>query len=305
MNKVFDIKVHNDFILKARIWDTEEVLKKAVLVICHGMAEHIDRYDKFAQFLADEGYIVIGYDQRGHGKTIIEPDDIGYMSDVNNFNTLLEDLNFVINEVKNTYNLPVFLLGHSMGSFLAQRYSQLYGSNVSGIIYSGTSLNKGLMINVGHLLSKFIVKTKGRRYRSELIHKLSFEAFNKKYNKYKETPVDWLSRDKTVCKDYIKDDMCGAIFTASYYMDLISGFKSIYKNINNTYASLKILIISGTADPVGNYGKGPTSYYNKLVKLGIEDIEIKLYHEARHEILNEINKIEVFNDILSWLNERT
>lgn len=305
MFKDYNIKVQDNLWLKGVIWEKEEVLKKAVVIICHGMAEHIMRYDNFGSFLADNGYIVIGYDQRGHGRTIVSPDDIGYMSDVNHFNTLIEDLKIVTTEVKNNYNLPIFILGHSMGSFISQRFSQLYGELVDGIIFSGTSLNKGLMINIGHILSKFIVRSKGRRYRSGLIHKLSFESFNKKYNKNKNTEVDWLSRDKEVCENYVLDDMCGAIFPASYYMDLISGFKAIYKNINNTLPRLKVLIVSGTADPVGNYGKGPSNYYNKLLGVGLKDVEIRLYDQARHEILNETNKEEVYNDILNWLNRKS
>lgn len=304
MSKEYDIKNQSNITLKGILWEKEDVLKKAVIIICHGMAEHINRYDDFANFLSDDGYIVIGYDQRGHGKTVIQPDDIGYMSDKDNFDAMLEDLNLVVTEVKNLYTLPIFIIGHSMGSFISQRYAQKYGSSVDGIIFSGTSLNKGLMINVGHILSKMIVKLKGRKYRSNLLHKLSFESFNKKFKKDNNTPVDWLSRDEEVCKQYIEDDMCGAIFTASYYMDLISGFKAIHKNINRTFPALKILIISGTEDPVGNYGKGPTNYYKKLKKIGLEDIEMNLYAQARHEILNEINKDEVYNDILSWLNRK-
>ena len=157
------------------------------------------------------------------------------------------------------------------------------------------------MIESGYLLARAIVRYKGRRHRSKLLHNLSFGAYNKAFTPNR-TEFDWLSRDEKAVDAYVEDEYCGQVFTASFFKDLLKGFKNISRNIEIIPNEMPILIISGDMDPVGAKGKNVTKLYNTLVKTGIIDVTLKLYPNGRHEMLNEINKSEVYNDVLVWLN---
>lgn len=304
MSKInWEISLSQEGLVKGFIWQTD-VPKKGIVLICHGMAEHIGRYDDFANFLSQNGYLVYGYDQRGHGMSLSSMDDMGYMSDIDNFKILVSDVSEIVNFLSEKHpDLPIYLFGHSMGSFVSQRYIELFGSTIDGCILSGSTLNKGFLINTGHFLAKMIVKFKGRRYRSQLLHKLSFGAYNKAF-KPTRTDYDWLSRDEKIVDSYNQDEYCGQVFTASFFQDLLQGFKDIYRNIEIIPNDLPILIFSGAKDPVGNAGKNVHKLYDKLVQTGIKDIQFKLYPEGRHEMLNEINREEVYQDVLNWLNHQ-
>lgn len=301
MKKIkIDIEVSNDFAVKGSIWEPET--KKAILVICHGMAEHIERYHDFASFLANNGYVVIGYDQRGHGQTASTIDNIGYMSDTNNINILVADLFEVIEFSKKKYNLPIFLLGHSMGSFISLNYIQHYGNEINGVILSGSTINQGLVLNLGILLSKLIMKIKGRKHKSKFIHNLVIKPYNNVF-KPNRTSSDWLSRDENIVDAYVNDEYCGGTFSVSFYHDLFTNFKSIYRRLSFIPGELPIYLFSGALDPVGGLGKNITKLYNLLKKHNIKDFEFKLYKDGRHEMLNEINKEEVYDDVLIWLDK--
>ena len=303
MHKEFSFKTKDNFQLEGFVWE-HNTTKKATLVICHGMAEHILRYDEFASFLALQGYVVVGYDQRGHGRTLKNPEDIGYMSDDDHFMQLVNDLSEIVNYSKSLNDkLPIFILGHSMGSFVLERVLTLNKVQIDGAIISGSNLNKGLKYFFGKKIIKMIVKKNGRRYRSKFVNNLSIGSFNKKF-KPANTNVDWLSSDPKVCQAYVDDELCGAIFPASYYMDLINGFKAINNNLNNISKSLPILIFSGEDDPVGLFGKGIKKLYDRLLNIGVKDLTFTLYPNGRHEMLNEVNKITVYNDVFEWLNSR-
>jgi alpha-beta hydrolase superfamily lysophospholipase len=305
MKKVsFDINLSQDGNVKGFIWEDEQTPKKGIVLIIHGMAEHIDRYDAFASFLSTQGFVVCGYDQRGHGKSLKSLDNIGYMSDIDNFKILVSDVYEVSNCIKSKYpDLPFYLFGHSMGSFVSQRFIEIYGTTIDGVILSGSSLNKGFAINAGLQLAKIITKFKGRRYRSKLMHNLSFGAYNKAFTPNR-TDVDWLSRDEKTVDNYANDDLCGNIFTVSFYKDLLEGFKNIYRNFEIIPNELPVYIFSGDKDPVGGQGKAVTKLFQRFIKTGIKNVEFKLYPEGRHEMLNELNKDEVYNDVLNWLNKQ-
>lgn len=301
MKKDFELQVTKEIILKGLIY-TPTNAPKGIVVICHGMAEHINRYDHFMSFLENNDYIVVGYDQRGHGKTAGSVENCGYMDDDDNFEALVSDLYKVICYTKQMYNeLPVFLLGHSMGSFVSQRYIELYAHSIQGVILSGSSFNQGLFITLGNWIASLITKLKGRRHVSNFINDLSLGSYNKKFNPA-PTGVEWLSRDEENNKKYVADEYCGMVFTVSYFKDLTKGFKTIKQNIELINNDLPIYIFSGDNDPVGEYGKGTTLLYTKLKKVGVKDLTLKLYKEGRHEMLNEINKDEVYSNIVEWLN---
>ena len=302
MKKIdYELPVSEGYVLKGHIWENES--PKAVVMLCHGMAEHIARYDDFATFLANNGYIVVGYDQRGHGATAGSVENLGYMSDNDNFVALVEDLHETNKMVKEKYpNLKIFLLGHSMGSFVSQRYIQLYSDTIDGVILSGSALNKGLLFKVGYKLAKHICKKHGRKYHSELMNNMSFGSYNKKF-KPNRTEYDWLSRNEENVNKYIADPYCGTLFTVSFFMDMIHLFLIMGPDFANVRKDLPIYIMSGEMDPVGSMGKATKKLAEEYKKNGVSDVELKLYPEGRHEMLNEINREEVYQNVLNWINK--
>lgn len=304
----------NNFILKSKdemnIYVNKWILKnnikpKAVVQIAHGMAEHIDRYNSFSKALTNEGYIVYGNDHRGHGKTAGSPENLGYFADDNGWNLVVEDMHELTKVIRKEYaGLPVFLIGHSMGSFLSRSYIQRYGNDINGVILSGTGGNTGILGNVGIFLAGHEMKKMGKRFRSKKLDKLSFGSFNKTF-KPNRTNFDWLSRDAEEVNKYIEDKLCGEIFTAGFFYDMLSGLRDLNKkeNIRKIPKELPIYFISGDKDPVGKNTKGVLQAINSYKKVGIYDISYKFYKDARHEILNELNKEEVYIDIIEWLDK--
>lgn len=277
---------------------------KGIINIAHGMAESAIRYKRFARILVDNGFIVYASDHRGHGLTCSNIEDLGYICDNDGFHTMVEDLKEINNFIKEEKpNLPIIIMGHSMGSFLTQRYIEEYGDTVNGAIISGTNGNPSLMLNFGIFISSIEMRIRGRKAKSKLLDGMIFGTYNKRIHKNK-TRVDWLTRDEEEVEKFINDPYCGTVFTTSFFYDLMKGLKITHKeeNLNKIPKSLPILIFSGDADPVGRYGKGVDNLINLYKSLGIKNLHYKIYKDGRHEMLNEINKDEVFEDIINWLN---
>jgi alpha-beta hydrolase superfamily lysophospholipase len=276
---------------------------KGTIEIIHGMAEHRKRYDAFASFLASQGFITYIYDQRGHGETAGTLENVGYMSDIDNFKVLVDDSRIVSEYIKQENpNLPIFVFGHSMGSFITQRFAELYGKTVNGVILCGSNYTKSALYSLGIFIARIITKSKGRNYRSKFVNNLSFGSYNKPF-KPNRTDFDWLSVNEANVDKYIADEWCGAMFSVSYFMDLLRGFKDIASNYEVISPELPIYLIAGSMDPVGNLSKGVIKLEKVLKKNFIKDVSMKLYEGKRHEILNEDNKEEVYNDVLTWLEK--
>lgn len=285
-------------------WRTDKKkASKAVIQIAHGMQEHAERYREFARFLADNNINVYANDHRGHGKTAGSEDNLGYFADENGWYTVVENM-FELTTIIKEENpgLPVFLLGHSMGSFLARTYIYTYPEQLDGVILSATGGDPGLIGKIGITLAKREVKTRGGKTKSTFLHNLTCGDFNKKF-KPNRTDYDWLTRDYRIVDKYIKDPFCGGIFTARFYYDLIYGVNEIHKksNIEKIPEDLPVYMFSGEMDPLGNFGKAVTQLYKTYKKAGISDVEYKLYKKGRHEMFNEINKEEVYTDLLEWV----
>lgn len=279
---------------------------KGVVQIAHGMAETALRYDYFANKLTDEGYIVYANDHRGHGKTSENKEKLGFVGDSDGFFLMISDmkeLNDIIREENK--DLKIILFGHSMGSFLSQRYMQLYGDTIDGLILSGSNGKPKFITKVGKFIAKIEMKLKGRKAKSPLMDKLSFGGFNKRFPDAK-TDYDWICGNEEEVKKYIEDDYCGFIETTSFYYDLINGIWSIHEgeNFNNIRKDVPIYIFSGEDDPVGDFGKGVRNLYELYKGAGVYDLDYKLYKSGRHEMLNEKNKDEVIENIISWINKR-
>ncbi|MCU9813420.1 alpha/beta hydrolase [Paraclostridium sp. AKS81] len=276
-----------------------------IVQISHGMSEEAGRYKRFANYLTDNGYIVYINDHRGHGKSAENINRIGILAEKDGIHCIVKDLN-KLTKIINTENngLPIFLFSHSMGSFAAQKYIIDYSEDIDGVILSGTNGLHGIEVDLGFLVAKVMSKIQGREKKAYLIDKLAFGGFNKKF-KPNKSEFDWLSRDFKEVEKYIENEYCGVVFSNGYFYDLFKLFKEI-RNINNLKkinSKLPIYIFAGDKDPVGKFGKGITKLYENYKKVGIENVEFKLYSGGRHEMLNEINKDEVINDTINWIKQ--
>lgn len=294
---------HDVFVHK---WLADAIPPKAVLQLSHGMAEHILRYDSFAQALVAKGIFVYGHDHRGHGKTGEKNGLLGFFADDNGFERVVEDVKEINEYIHKQYpDTPIYLLGHSMGSFIVRRFVQRFQGQVDGVILSGTGGNPGLMGKIGKKLAKSQVRKLGNRTESQLMNKLTFGSYNKKIPKV-ETDFDWLTRDQQEIQRYIDDPHCGYVSTAGFFYDLLFGLDIIHKDneVKKIEKELPFFFISGEQDPVGNYTKGVIGVIKQFRKCGMVDIDYTFYQEGRHELLNEINKQEVINDIIHWLEAK-
>ncbi len=276
---------------------------KGVVQIAHGMAETAARYESFADELTKDGFIVYANDHRGHGKTAGEIEKLGELGE-DGFNSMVEDMHRLNDIIKEeNFNLPVFLFGHSMGSFLTQRYICLYGRELKGVIVTGTCGAQGIIIDIGRLIAKSEIKKIGRSGKSNKLYKLIFGSYNNSF-KPNRTAFDWLSRDNKEVDKYIVDPFCGTVMTAGFFNDFLGGLKSIENKveIKNVPIDLPIYIFAGDKDPVGKNGKGVLKLVKAYKKNGIKDLTYKLYKDGRHEMLNETNKEEVIGDVIKWLN---
>lgn len=286
----------------SRSWVSGETAPKAVLEIAHGMAEHSARYDAFAAFMAEQGYAVYMNDHAGHGRSA---QISGHFADENGWENVVGDLNALMDQAaENHPGLPLFLMGHSMGSFLSRSFLTRYGQRLSGCILCGT-MGQNPGVKPGKALASLQCRVRGPRSRGKLIDKLSSAGYNKRY----ENPVNqfaWLSRDEEVCKAFAADKMCGFAFTAAGYRDLFTGLEEISSPrwAAAVPKDLPIYLVAGADDPVGNYGEGPKQVADMLRAAGVKNVELKLYPGMRHELLNELGKEQVYSDILDWLEKR-
>jgi len=296
---------HNQIEIYIHEWKPK-IAPTCLVVIAHGMGEHGGRYGMLADRLTDRGYAVYAPDHRGHGCTAGSKDNFGHFADNNGWNLVIEDLRAVIDRIhKEHTNLPIILYGHSMGSLISRRFIQLYGDKVDGVILSGTSQDPGFTGNIGKLVALWEIKKSGLTTHSPLLTKLLFGGFNKHFRPTR-TPYDWLNRDNLEVDKYLSDEWVGKTFSAGFFYDLITGVNELNKRQQflKTPKHLPIHIISGEQDPVSNFTKGAFQLYTRFRKIGLEDVTIKVYNDARHEIIHELNREEVFADIINWIRKR-
>jgi alpha-beta hydrolase superfamily lysophospholipase len=282
-------------------WTVEQ--PKAIVHIIHGMSEHGARYEHFANALNKANYSAYASDLRGHGKTAGGIENIGFFAESDGWNTVIQDIVKITNEIKAKHpDLPIFILGHSMGSLLARNIAYIEPNLVNGHIFSGTSGHPGWKGVLGKPMAKAATQILGKRKKSKSLMKATFAGFNKKIEN-KRTDQDWLTRDDKIVDAYINDPYCSQIFTNQFFYDLATGVLDVSKqsNINKVNKSTPVLFISGEMDPVGKYGKGVLSIFRKFEKAAIQELEIKLFQGGRHEILNEINKEEVYEFVITWI----
>jgi len=279
---------------------------KAILQIAHGMGEHAGRYAGLAEELGMHGYAVFANDHRGHGHTASSAEDVGYFDHGGHFweDTQNDLMMMTAIARKDHPGIPLFMMGHSMGSFLTRDYITNSSLQLQGAILSGTAGDPGSLARVGRWLSGLISMIFGRGNRSEFLRRISFGKYAASV-KPMRTPADWLSREEAVVNAYIDDPRCGLTFTSGFWMDLLDGIQRINKSSTyvNTPPELPMYLFAGESDPVGDYGKGVKDVYDLYKKVGVKDLTLKLYPGARHETLNETNRDEVVADLIDWLDQ--
>ncbi len=281
----------------------KETSPMAVVQISHGMAEHVSRYDEFAKILVKNGFSVYGNDHRGHGKTANIIENIGFFASENGWFKVSEDMFKLTQIIKNENpNIPVFLLGHSMGALLSQTYAIFHSCEMDGIVLSGLSGDLGFLRNIAIFIAKIIAKFHHKETPSPFLNNLSFGKFNKNFSPVR-THFDWLTRDSQIVDNYVNDIFCGGIFSVGFFQDLLTGLSFVHKteNLQKIRKNLPYFLLSGAKDPVTKNGKSISEWILKLKKVKIENISHKIYADCRHEILNEINRQEIYFDIINWL----
>lgn len=290
--------------LNVIIWETEKE-PIGVLQIVHGMAEYIDRYDNFAKYMTEHGFNVIGHDHLGHGHSVSDERDYGFFAEENGDKIIIEDMHSVTQYAREKWEeLPNFILGHSMGSFCLRQYLTKYSNDVFGAIIMGTGWIPSAAALLGKTIATNTCKSKGSHTVNPLLIKLTLEPYNKPFAPAR-TNCDWLSRDEKQVDLYVNDKLCGFDFTAGAYKDFFTILEKIAKNrqLIGMRKSLPILITSGSVDPVG--GKKACEKLNAQYKrCGIDDVTLKLWENDRHEILNELDKNDVYDYIYNWLKSK-
>lgn len=279
---------------------------RGVVQIEHGVLEYIRRYDDFMQTLASHGFVAAGDDHLGHGRTVKDETELGYFGPENGWSLVVGDIHRLRRQLKADYpDVPHILFGHSMGSFLVRTYAILNGDELDGLIVCGTGNQAAPLVLAGKAAAALEKRVHGPQYRSERLNNLIFGAYNVKFGETR-TPNDWLCRDEAVVDAYTADPLCGGIPTVGLVYEMMRGiaFVTREKNVARMPDDLPVLLISGACDPVGDHGKGVTRAYHLMLSAGQKDVTLKLYPEGRHEILNELNKEEVYQDVLDWIEKR-
>ncbi|WP_082472177.1 alpha/beta hydrolase [Paenibacillus bovis] len=283
-------------------WLPDQQPVHAVIQISHGMAETARRYHRLAQSLTAQGYAVYANDHRGHGLTAATPEDIGDPGE-DGFYWMEEDLAMLSGWIHEQYAaLPLYILGHSMGSFIVQKLMYDHPDLYDGFILSGTNGPRGLL-QVGERLALLQRRLRGPLHRSMLLNALVFGPFNRGLPRPRATRFDWLSRDPEEVALFINDPYCAQLASVRFYVHFFQLLIEIHQpaHMQRIPKDKPVYLFSGDRDPVGGYGKGVRKLYEQYQRLQLSDVEMKLYPDARHETLNDTNRDEVTADILDWL----
>ena len=275
---------------------------KAVVLIHHGMAEHIGRYADYVRHLTEKGYAVFMHDMANHGKSNQDPKLLGYFGEKDGYKNLVKDLKSVYDLAKKEFpDKKIFVYGHSMGSFIVRCFDYAYPGASDASVYMGTG-GSNPAAGMGKAISNLIASVKGSTYKSKMLDKMTFGSYNKRTEK--KTPFDWLTRDEAIVQNYINDEYCGFLFSAKGMNDLV--MLNVWANsaewYNTVEKDLPILVVAGAEDPVGAYSKGINEIGDKLKATNHSRVTVKLFPGGRHEILNETNKQEVYEYIDAFLD---
>lgn len=283
--------------LDYRLW-LPEGEPRAVIQLVHGMAEHIDRYDQAARAFAAAGFAVVGHTHLGHGASARIK---GHFGEKDGWQHLIDDVHLLRQRTqKHLPGVPYVLLGHSMGSFVVRCYLMQYAQGLAGAILSGTGYFAKPIVMAGLGLANLVCLCGGAMKPSKLINSVAFGANNKAF-KNARTPFDWLSRVEAEVDKYVADPYCGFLFTGSGYRELFRGLNRLTR-IHDMPKELPVLFFSGDKDPVGS-GNGVNKVAKEFRAAGLTKVDVKLYPDGRHEMFNEENREEVYQDVVDWVNK--
>lgn len=283
--------------------DKEEPV--CVVQIIHGMAEYVERYEEFAAFLTERGCVVTGEDHLGHGKSVREGEPYGYFCEQDPATVVVRDAHRLKKLTQQIYpEIPYIIVGHSMGSFILRNYLCRYGSGISAAVIMGTGMQPPGLIKVSKALARLQKLFFGSRHVSKALDKAAFGGYNQKIENPR-TSFDWLSRDESRVDQYVADPLCGFVFTVNGFQTLFELISRIQKkeNLEKMPKELPLLVVSGDKDPVGDYGEGVRRAFDSLKEAGMQNVTLELYEGARHELLNEINRDAVMEDIWQWMKK--
>lgn len=273
---------------------------KSVLQLIHGMVEHIERYDDFGNYMASKGVYVVGHSHLGHGKSLISREHRGYFAHPNGNDCMIGDIHQLRKIAGEKYpKVPYFMLGHSMGSFLLRQYLGQFEAGLSGAVIIGTGDRSSIVVETGKIVCKLLACAKGWKHRSNFVNSFVTGGFEKKMGR------GWLSRNTENIKTYMADPMCGFVFTLNAFYNMFDGMSKMnaQEKSGKVPKELPLLFAAGSEDPVGDCGKGVENVYRRYVKKGARNAALKIYEGDRHEILNELDKDVVYEDILKWIEE--
>lgn len=278
---------------------------KGVVQIVHGMAEYVERYEEFAGFLTERGFVVTGEDHMGHGKSVGSCCRYGFFCYQDPATVLVRDVHRLKKITQADFpNVPYIIIGHSMGSFITRNYMFRYGTGIDAAIIMGTGMQPKGLLRASKAVAAVQRLFCGGRHESRLLDELAFWGYNRKIENPK-TPFDWLSRDADRVEAYVKDPFCGFVFTVNGFRTLFELIYRLYdpENLSRIPKKLPVLMVSGTDDPVGEYGEGVRRAYDSLKGAGLENVSLQLFEGARHELLNETNRDEVMEYLYGWIEK--
>jgi len=292
--------------IHAMEWRPDEGTQlRGILQIAHGMQEFIERYNDFAIYMAQQGFLVVGNDHLGHGDSVQggNRNYWGYFAKEQGNRLVLQDMRTLQSRTADAHpDVPYFLLGHSMGSFLARQYLCVYGRSLAGAVISGTASHSALECAAGKTLCRLLARRHGWFYRSTFINNLSIGSCNRKFEPAR-TPCDWLTRDEKIVDAYIADPRTQFIFTLNGFYGLFESLSYLTKteNLRKMPKKLPVFFIAGQMDPVGNFGEGPRKVAARFQGLGLKAVTCRIYPLDRHEVLNELDKTDVWKDVKAFL----
>ena len=289
-------------------WPEEGVVPRAAVQLVHGMAEYIGRYDEFARYLNSKGFVVFGHDHIGHGESVASRDEWGNLPVDGGTDILVEDVHRVrtdaLARISGAYGElpPLFLFGHSMGSFVVRAYLARHAFGLSGAIICGTGFMPPRTSAAGNAVARAIARVRGAGYHSKLLHNMGVGAYAQDIE-HAETDLDWLSFNRENVERYMADEQCGFMFTAGGYATVTDLMRVVCTRecVEAYPKDLPLLYIAGTEDPVGECGEGVSKAADLAHAAGVADVRCRLYAGMRHEILNERGRQVVFDDVVSWM----
>lgn len=286
--------------IDVREWSVEE--PRAVVQVLHGLAEHIDRYERFAAACNERGYSVVGHNHRGHGAQTGDG-QLGHFADRDGWSLVVEDVQSVFRHVEENHsNVPIVLLAHSMGSYIAQSFVMRKAPGIAALVLSGSTSPNRSEVHFASWLATIVGTIRGKRRLSKLFDTMVFKNYNKAFAPPR-TPFDWLSRDAAEVDSYVGDPLCGGLSSYALWKDIFGGLLEISRSegLSRVASELPLLITGGEVDPVG--GKAALTRLARAYEAtGHTRVTLKLYADGRHEMLNETNRDEVTNDWLEWID---